>query len=214
MSDDQNPPTPPPTGGMPTPPPSGGAPTPPPTGGAPIPPPIGGMPTPPPTGGMSTPPPTGGMPTPPPTGGAPIPPPTGGAPIPPPPEDTTPANFQLGQLLPAHLDIPVPEHKLDFDEQKFLRLLAGSISLTRDEKSRIIKSIPKLRQQQVDELVRIFEEEINKFAALSKKHIPQLEKLAKQHYQDWIDIETEFRQQGKAEQEANEADEIRKKLGL
>ena len=48
--------------------------------------------------------------------------------------------------------IKIPAHSLKFDEAYFIKLLAGSISLTRDEKKRIVDSIPKLRQEQVDEL--------------------------------------------------------------
>lgn len=138
----------------------------------------------------------------------------GAAPTPTEPEDTTPANFQLGAKLPARLSIPVPKHNLNFDEQNFLRLLAGSISLSRDEKKRIVEAIPKLRQEQVDELIKIFEEEREKFAALSKKHVPQLEKLAEQHYNDWMDLEGEYVQSNKKQEDTAKAEEIRKKLGL
>ncbi|MBI5152655.1 hypothetical protein HZA39_03915 [Candidatus Peregrinibacteria bacterium] len=143
-------------------------------------------------------------------------PPGAGMPTPPPqePEDTTPANFQLGSKLPPVLNIPIPAHTLKFDEQKFLRLLAGSISLTRDEKKRIIESIPKLKQAQIDELIKIFEEEKRKFAELSKKYTEQLDKLAQKHFEDWMDLEASFKQQQKSTQDAQKADEIRKKLGL
>ncbi|MBD3328741.1 hypothetical protein GF340_05590, partial [Candidatus Peregrinibacteria bacterium] len=115
----------------------------------------------------------------------------GGAPVPPPPEDKTPANYQIGQQLPNTINVKLPAHNLNFDEQKFLHLLAGSISLTKEEKKRIINSLPKLRQEQVDELIRIFEEERRKFAELSVKHVDQLKKLEKQHMADWQDIEME-----------------------
>lgn len=130
------------------------------------------------------------------------------------PEDTTPANFQLGAMLPAELKVTIPAHELKFDEKHFLTLLAGSISLSRDEKKRIIETIPKLKQAQVDELVRIFDEERYKFSQLSKKHIPQLEKLAKQHYQDWMDLEVSFHAEEKKAADNSAADEIRKSLGL
>lgn len=145
-----------------------------------------------------------------PMGGAPTP----GQSAPQEPEDTTPANFQLGTLLPAQLGVKIPQHSLQFDEQKFLRLLAGSISLSREEKKRIIETVPKLKQAQIDELIRIFEEEKFKFSQLSKKHVPQLEKLAKQHYQDWMDLETSFKAEAKKVDDQAQADEIRKSLGL
>ncbi|MBP9717713.1 hypothetical protein KBD59_00240 [Candidatus Gracilibacteria bacterium] len=132
----------------------------------------------------------------------------------PPPKPSKPANFQLGTLLGPVLNIKVAPHSLQFDQQYFLHLLAGSISLTKDEKIRIVESIPKLKQVQVDELVRIFEEERVKFAELGEEHVPQLEKLAKQHYEDWIDIEMRQQQVSQASTDEAQADEIRKQLGL
>lgn len=145
--------------------------------------------------------------------------PTGGqgsqpTPPPPPPEDNTPANFMIGQKLPKVLTIQVPPHTLQFDEQYFLHLLAGSISLTKDEKKRIVESIPKLRQAQIDELIRIFEEERRKFAELSAKHVEQLKKLDQQHYDDWMDLELSQKAEAKKSDDQSKADEIRKSLGL
>lgn len=137
----------------------------------------------------------------------------GGQPTPPPPPPK-PANFQLGALLSPEIRVKVPPHNLNFDEQYFLHLLAGSISLTKDEKVRIVESIPKLKQTQVDELVRIFEEERKKFAELGEEHVPQLEKLAKQHFEDWMDIEMKQEQTSKADDDKRKAEELRKQLGL
>ena len=141
------------------------------------------------------------------------PPPPGGYP-PQPPEDTTPANFQLGTKFSPRLKVKAPKHNLKFDEEYFIRLLAGSISLSKDEKKKIVESIPKLKQAQIDELIRIFEEEKQKFAALSKKHVAQLEKLAEQHYQEWMDLEREFEQSQRKDEDQSKADEIRKNLGI
>lgn len=132
----------------------------------------------------------------------------------PPPEDTTPANFQIGEKLPKVIGIKVPTHTLQFDEQYFLHLLAGSISLTKDEKKRIVESIPKLKQSQVDELIRIFEEERRKFAELSAKHVEQLKKLDLQHYNDWMDLELSQKADEKKGSDQAKAEEIRKSLGL
>lgn len=132
----------------------------------------------------------------------------------PPPKPSKPANFQLGAKLGAALKVKVPPHSLQFDEQHFLHLLAGSISLTKDEKWRIVESIPKLKQSQIDELVRIFEEERKKFAELGEEHVVQLEKLAQQHFEDWVDIEMKQEQGGKAQEDAAKAEEIRKQLGI
>ena len=133
---------------------------------------------------------------------------------PPQKEDTTPANFQIGSKLPKVISVKIPANQLQFDEQYFLHLLASSISLTRDEKVRIIESIPKLKQSQVDELIRIFEEEQKKFAELPAKHVEQLKKLEAQHYSDWMDIELKQKQVGKKNEDEAKAEAIRKQLGL
>lgn len=111
--------------------------------------------------------------------------------------------------------IPVPAHpNTKFDEQKFLQLLAASISLTKTEKQRIITSIPKLSQYQIDELIRIFEEEQKKFAELNAKHADQLKVLEEKHKNDWNDLEMQAKQAEKKKKDEDEADALRKKLGL
>lgn len=225
MADQPLPPPPPPPGPPPPPPPQAGGPPAPSPGweggyqyqGGYAPPPGGYAPY----GGAPTDYPMGGYPpTPPPPYSAPYgvppsgsPPPQAGPP-PPPKPPSPPANFQLGALLPKELKAKIPPHSLQFDAQYFLKLLAGSISLTKDEKIRIIDSIPKLKQGQVDELIRIFEEEKRKFAELGAEHVPQLERLARQHYEDWVDIELHYSQQEKKTAESQQAEDLRKKLGL
>lgn len=195
------PPTPPTPPAQPTPGPA--APTPPPAQPAA---PGVGTPPPPPTGG--TPPPAGQ----PPVAGAAQP---GAGTPPPPPKDEKPANFQLGTMLGEKITLTLQAHPdTKFDDTFFVRLLAGSISLSKAEKVRIIEAIPKLKQWQVDELVNIFEEEKKKFAQLSERHVPQLKKLEKQHFEEWQDIEMEQKQSGKVEEDKEKADEIRKNLGL
>lgn len=99
----------------------------------------------------------------------------------------------IGQIGSSGIDrlsstskfIKIQEHRLNFDEDKFLTLLAGSISLTADEKIKIVNSIPKLSQHQVDELIRIFEEEKQKFTELSIKHGDEIKKLEAMHAFEW-----------------------------
>jgi hypothetical protein len=71
-----------------------------------------------------------------------------------------------------------------------------------------------LRQAQVDELIRIFEEEKVKFIELSPKHSAQLKKLEAEHLADWKDIELSYKAVAQKQEEQNKADEIRKQLGL
>lgn len=111
--------------------------------------------------------------------------------------------------------IAIPDHAgTSFDETLFLTLLRGSISLTRDEKWRIIQAIPKLSQFQIDELQKILEEERRKFAELSPKHLLQLQKLETNHARDWGDLQGITQQQSVKKDDQSEADEIRKSLGL
>ena len=111
--------------------------------------------------------------------------------------------------------IAVPQHpETQFNEQLFLTLLRGSISLTRDEKWRIIQAIPKLSQFQIDELQKILEEEKRKFSELSPKHLLQLKKLEEKHSADWNDLQSISVQQSARSEEKAKADEIRKQLGL
>lgn len=112
-------------------------------------------------------------------------------------------------------NVVMPAHpQTSFDEQMFLGLLRGSISLTRDEKWRIIQAIPKLSQFQVDELQKILEEERRKFSELSPKHLSQLMKLEQKHAEDWKDLQTMYVQTQVKQQDQSEADQIRKQLGL
>ncbi|MFA4815151.1 MAG: hypothetical protein WC653_03580 [Candidatus Gracilibacteria bacterium] len=124
-------------------------------------------------------------------------------------------NYVFGaQMANFTTTIKIPAHSLTFDENRFLNLLAGSISLTKDEKKKIVDSVPKLRQEQVDELIRIFDEERAKFVELSPKHGAQLKKLEDEHAADWRDLEVACKAESKGQEDQNKADEIRKQLGL
>ncbi len=128
------------------------------------------------------------------------------------PEDP---NYKFGERMKTFTTtVKLPAHELKFDENYFLNLLAGSISLSKDEKLRIIESTPKLRQEQIDELIRIFEEEREKFLELSAKHATSLKKLEAEHAADWMDIEISLKSTQKAQEDQSKADDIRKQLGL
>ena len=97
---------------------------------------------------------------------------------------------------------------------KFSYFKRHSISTPKSWSSIPPRWIPKLRQAQVDELVKIFEDEKKKFAELSKKYTEQLEKLAQKHFEDWMDLENSYKLQKKSVEDDQKAEEIRKKLGL
>ena len=126
-------------------------------------------------------------------------------------------DFRFGSIASklGNDKIVVPAHpETTFDHDKFLTLLRGSISLTRDEKWRIIQAIPKLSQFQIDELQKILEDEKRKFGELSPKHLLQLMKLEQKHADDWKDLQTVIVQQSAKQEEQSKVDDIRKQLGL
>jgi hypothetical protein len=53
-----------------------------------------------------------------------------------------------------------------FDEKNFMDLLEHSLSLSTFEKKRVIDAIPTLSQFQIDELVKVFEDERVEFRKL------------------------------------------------
>ncbi len=166
----------------------------------------------------------------------PPPPPPPGAGMPPPPPPPPGMGDQGGQPLVAQpvteeeapivpigsfgiegefkTNIVLPKHELNFNENRFLQLLAWSISLSKAEKKKIIMSIPKLSQYQIDELMKIFEEEKAKFSSLDQKHKEQLRALEAKHSSDWESLEMEVMQEWEAEEEEAAADDIRKSLGI
>lgn len=126
-------------------------------------------------------------------------------------------DYRFGSIAVAlsndHIAMPAHPETV-FDEQGFLLLLRGSISLTRDEKWRIIQAIPKLSQFQIDELQKILEEERRKFSELSPKHLLQLMKLEQKHSEDWRDLQAMYVQSQARQEEQSQMDDIRKQLGL
>ena len=121
-------------------------------------------------------------------------------------------NQQQIQDFIAGVKIP-PHPNTKFDEKKFVQLLAGSISLTFGEKKKIVEAIPQLSQFQIDELIKIFEEEQVKFTELEKKHAEQLADLEKQHSSPEA-AKAKAEEESKKAKEAKEAEDIKKSLGL
>ena len=129
-------------------------------------------------------------------------------------EAKPPANFRIGDHVKVSDAVKIPPNELQFNEEEFLRLLAASVSLKKHEKLDIINRIPKLKQFQINELMRIFKSESDKFAELPKEHTPYLQKLVKEKQAEWESIEDQFMMEGAKDSEKNQADEIRKQLGL
>lgn len=71
------------------------------------------------------------------------------------------------------------------DRERFLHLLAWSLSLSLDEKQRVIDAMPTLSQFQVDELIKVFTEEYAKFLELQKDHPGDIVKLMQKLTTEW-----------------------------
>lgn len=162
------------------------------------------------------------------------PPPSGGTPV---PAGTTPTAGQTPQaaepvaeenyLRPRPPDgelgigfigdyqttIQVPAHpNTIFDEVYFLKMLSGSISLTKNEKKKIVESVSKLSQYQIDELIKIFEEERRKFAELDEKHQVKIRELQQKQAEDWKDLEMDKQAVAQKNEEEAKAEALRAKL--
>jgi hypothetical protein len=137
------------------------------------------------------------------TGWAPIPPP-------PPPRPKT-SNEEIFQRFLVH---PLTS----FDEKSFMDLLEHSLSLSTFEKKRVIDAIPTLSQFQIDELIKVFEDERVEFRKLMPTEWEIIKWLVVKAQNEWEqlkDIYTEeMKANAKADEDAKKADELKKTLGL
>jgi hypothetical protein len=105
-----------------------------------------------------------------------------------------------------------------FDEKFFLGLLENSLSLNLFEKKRVVDAIPTISQYQVDELVKVFEDERVEF----KKLMPTEGEVIKQYVtkarKEWIQLYELYRTEDlkfeQASEEQEKIDDIKKNLGL
>lgn len=105
-----------------------------------------------------------------------------------------------------------------FDENKFIDLLEHSLSLSTFEKKRVIDSMSELSQFQIDELMKVFEDErveFRKLVSTEGEIIKGLVVKAQNEWEQLKDIYTdEIRAADQARADQLAADEIKKNLGL
>ncbi len=123
-------------------------------------------------------------------------------------------NARAGQLGVRGKHIfTIPAHpNTTFDEENFLILLEGSISLTMEEKKRVIDAIPRLKIEQINELIKIFEEEKQKFSELEKEFSDDVAKLKKEREKEIHMGEIKQEEQTESVSEAEEAEALKRKL--
>lgn len=109
--------------------------------------------------------------------------------------------------------VKIPMHVgTTFDEQEFLRLLSGSISLTKTEKLKIIESLPRLSQDQINRLIEIFKEEQVKFSQLEVEHAEEISELEVQKMAEWKSVENTQAEESEKDAEARKIAELQAKL--
>lgn len=134
-------------------------------------------------------------------------------------ENTTPAGSQDDGQTPvtqgSGYTFVIPPHPdTTFDEQNFLTLLEGSISLTLEEKKRVIDAIPRLSLEQINELVKIFEEEKVKFSELEKEFGDDVAKLKQQRVKELEIEKIREEEAGEADEDAAAAEALKSQMGL
>lgn len=105
-----------------------------------------------------------------------------------------------------------------FDEAKFLDLLEHSLSLSTFEKKRVIDSVSNLSQFQIDELMKVFEDERVEFRKLVATEGEIIKGLVVKAQNEWEQLKDIYTEEARAAEQARldeqKADEIKKTLGL
>lgn len=91
----------------------------------------------------------------------------------------------LNATVPDELPTLPPHPTTQFEEAQFIKLVRGSISFTIVEKHRFFAAIPRFSQFQIDDQLKILNEECAKFCRLSPKHLWVLRQRERQHARDW-----------------------------
>jgi hypothetical protein len=135
--------------------------------------------------------------------GAPVPPPQ-----PPRPKTSNDAIFQRFLVHPL----------TTFDEKYFMELLEHSLSLSTFEKKRVIDAISTLSQFQIDELVKVFEDERVEFRKLMPTEGEIIKGLVVKAQNEWEQLKDIYTEevlaQTKADDDAKKAEELKKTLWI
>lgn len=110
-------------------------------------------------------------------------------------------------------EIP-PHPDTTFDEENFLVLLEGSISLTMEEKQRVINAIPRLKMEQINELISIFTEEKQKFSELENEFADDVKKLKQEREREIVRTEEKKEELAEGEVDKEAAEKLKRDMGL
>lgn len=105
-----------------------------------------------------------------------------------------------------------------FDEANFIDLLEHSLSLSTFEKKRVIDAVPNLSQFQIDELIKVFEDERIEFRKLMPTEGETIKGLVMKARNEWEQLKViyieEAKQQSTQSEEQKKIDEMRKNLWI
>jgi len=105
-----------------------------------------------------------------------------------------------------------------FDEKSFMDLLEHSLSLSTFEKKRVIDAIPTLSQFQIDELVKVFEDERVEFRKLMGSEGEIIKGLVIKAQNEWEQLKDIYDEEEKSNaqsmKDAQKAEALKKQLGL
>lgn len=113
-----------------------------------------------------------------------------------------------------HTFVLPPHPKTVFDEEKFLTLLEGSLSLSIEEKQRVVDAIADLELDQINELMNIFEEEKKKFAELGDDQQKRVEELKAQREKELERMQDQQEEESEADADAAAAAALKAQMGL
>ncbi|EKE28247.1 MAG: hypothetical protein ACD_3C00084G0003 [uncultured bacterium (gcode 4)] len=106
----------------------------------------------------------------------------------------------------------------EFDEANFIELLEHSLSLNVYEKKRVIDAIPTLSQFQIDELIKVFEDEREEFKKLMWSEAEAIKELVVKSREWWKQLEDIYIQEAKQNEKVWEdkakIDDLKSSLGL
>ncbi len=92
----------------------------------------------------------------------------------------------------------------EFDEVAFIDLLEHSLSLSVFEKKRVVDAIPTLSQFQIDELIKVFEDEREEFKKLLSKEGDTIRDLVVKAKEGWNQLREIYFAERTAREKANE----------
>ncbi|MDD2565918.1 MAG: hypothetical protein PHZ26_04765 [Candidatus Gracilibacteria bacterium] len=105
-----------------------------------------------------------------------------------------------------------------FNEEDFLELLEHSLSLNIYEKKRVIDAIPTLSQFQIDELIKVFEDEREEFKKLMGTEAESIKELVVKSREGWKQLGDIYIQEKKQNEKVGEdqakIDDLKNSLGL